>query len=281
MQQMRQHQACRSGTDDSDLRAHGSSLFPRAIVRRIGRRAKGRMPEFIGLFRLQPSGEPRKIGVAPGEPPEFVNRPPPIGGRAAARLRASSAPCVTGERMVRRVGTRAKEEIPVPNHSFVTFIPKAIVPVIALAGMASPRFSPWPNQPLRRREPADRKQLICAERCMARFKDDIAEQRSCGARTCNHQYKTCLNNSAGGPERPERTVGEETAGPDRSFAIAPRGRRGGGSANLSELQPAIRTMASSALAFLGAVRPLATKVRRRPARRSAPPARPRRHPRRP
>jgi hypothetical protein len=50
MQQMRQHQPCRPGPDDPDLRAHGSSLVLRAIVRRIAHSAKGRMPDFLVFF---------------------------------------------------------------------------------------------------------------------------------------------------------------------------------------------------------------------------------------
>ena len=120
-----------------------------------------------------------------------------------------------------------------PNHSFVTFIPKAIVPVIALAGMACAALLSVAEPATAKARTCGQKAADCAERCMARFKDDIAEQRSCGARTCNHQYKMCLNNSAGGPERPGADGGGRDGRTGPIVRDRPKRPPRGGSANLS------------------------------------------------
>ncbi|MBX9777727.1 MAG: hypothetical protein K2Y71_25385 [Xanthobacteraceae bacterium] len=75
---------------------------------------------------------------------------------------------------------------------------KSVIPTAALAGLACITLLSTSEPSAAKTMTCGQKATDCAERCGARFKDDPAQLRSCGERTCNHQYKMCVNNSVGG-----------------------------------------------------------------------------------
>jgi hypothetical protein len=86
----------------------------------------------------------------------------------------------------------------VPNYSIVTFIPKAIIPAIALASLTSLAL-------LQTAAPAAAKMMnscqlrhsYCTERCLMKA-DTVSEGNACISRTCDHQYKFCAQSIGDG-----------------------------------------------------------------------------------
>jgi hypothetical protein len=74
----------------------------------------------------------------------------------------------------------------------------SIVPAAALAGLACATLLSTSEPTAAKTRTCGQKATECAIRCISRFKGDIPQQRSCGRRTCDHQYKSCMNNSVGG-----------------------------------------------------------------------------------
>jgi hypothetical protein len=144
------------------------------------------------------------------------------------------------------VGLEQQEEIPVPNHSFVTFIPKAIIPAIALAGLTSVAL-------LHTTAPAaaavmnscQLRHSYCSERCIMKYKENGAID-GCISRTCDHQFKSCSQASG------------DTRGP-HDHGGAPG--RGGGGRGLTGSTPKVGPPAGGILesgAVLGTSAPAAT-----------------------
>jgi hypothetical protein len=86
----------------------------------------------------------------------------------------------------------------VSNHSFISFVPKAIIPAIALASLASAAL-------LHATAPAAAKMMnscqlrhsYCSERCLMNNKTEGAKD-GCIIRTCDHQYKFCAQSIGDG-----------------------------------------------------------------------------------
>jgi hypothetical protein len=125
--------------------------------------------------------------------------------------------------------------MPVPNHSFITFIPKAIIPAIALASLTCAALLATAEPAAAKAMTCSQKSAACDDRCAKANPGSLEDSAGCRRRTCNHQYRKCLENSAGGGDRPGAGsgTGDGRSGPIVRPKQPPRRPPPDGSANLS------------------------------------------------
>jgi hypothetical protein len=133
------------------------------------------------------------------------------------------------------VGTEQQEEIPVPKHSSVNFIPKAIIPAIALASLTCAALLAAAETAAAKAMTCSQKHAACDDRCIKANPGSLEDSVGCRRRTCNHQLRKCMENSVGGGDRPGAGsgTGDGKTGPIVRPKQPPRRPPRDGSANLS------------------------------------------------